>query len=195
MLPDAWAVLCPVRSPSAWLLVWLPLQGPHLPRWRTYGFTPAGLFSTYKAPNARIRKVPASPASSPGQTFRLAPCIFLVHAEPVRSFESSQQIKAAWSLLLWTQAVAFSEDLRLERNPANMVRPCADGFVMLLCISSMFQSSALRTICFHDAVMEVAVRKGPKSEEDGVRRFGVTSMVVINYMLYRASELFSTLQF
>ncbi|CAE7239775.1 PSF2 [Symbiodinium sp. CCMP2456] len=36
---------------------------------------------------------------------------------------------------------------------------------------------------------------GPKSEEDGVRKFGVTSMVVINYMLYRASALLTKVVF
>ncbi|CAE7304064.1 PSF2 [Symbiodinium natans] len=36
---------------------------------------------------------------------------------------------------------------------------------------------------------------GPKSEEDAVRRFGVTSMVVINYMIYRRSNIIMTVVF
>ncbi|CAE7271894.1 PSF2 [Symbiodinium sp. KB8] len=36
---------------------------------------------------------------------------------------------------------------------------------------------------------------GPKSEEDGVRKFGVKSMVVINYMLYRRSNIIMTVVF
>ena len=104
-------------------------------------------------PNARTiacsGKVSASPASHPGQTFRLAPCILLVHSEPVRSSESVCVNQAAWSVLVRTQAVAFSEDLRLERNSANMVRPRANGFV-LLCISSMIDSSALPAVFLRD---------------------------------------------
>lgn len=87
--------------------------------WRTYGFTPAGLFSTYKD----------------------------------RRFG-------------WLRA-SFLYMLSL---PSHFLKT--------------FDWNGIRRIWY-----------GPKSEEDGVRRFGVTSMVVINYMLYRRSNIIMTVVF